>query len=175
MSKKYLSFETVRLVIRPTNICDAAFIYELLNSPKWLQYIGDRNIKSIPDAQHYIEEKMLPQLQMLGFSNNTVLLKSSGIKIGTCGLYDREGIDGIDIGFAFLPAFEKKGFAFEASKEILHAAKYEFKLTALSAITLPSNHDSQHLLLKLGFIFTKMIRIPNDAEELMLFQLNFTN
>lgn len=46
-------------------------------------------------------------------NSNTVIRKLDNVKIGTCGLYDREGIDGVDIGFAFLPEYEKKGFAFE--------------------------------------------------------------
>lgn len=170
MSPNYLYFETERLIIRPTNIDDAEFIFDLLNSPKWIQNIGDRNIKSIKDAANYIATKMRPQLEKLGYSNNTVILKSTNTKIGTCGLYDREGLEGVDIGFAFLPNYEKQGFALESCKEIVRAAKENFKLNALNAITLPSNHDSQHLLIKLGFIFTQMVRIPNDEEELMLFQ-----
>ena len=42
---RYKTFETNRLLLRPTSITDAEFIYELLNTPKWIQYIGDRNIK----------------------------------------------------------------------------------------------------------------------------------
>lgn len=82
------TFKTERLIIRPTSIDDAAFINELLNSPKWKQYIGDRNINSVGDASAYIINKMLPQLEKLGYSNNTVIRKSDGKKIGTCGLYN---------------------------------------------------------------------------------------
>ena len=95
----YSSFETDRLYLRPTTVVDASFIMELLNTPKWIKYIGDRNIKSVADAALYIENKMLPQLEELGYSNYTVIRKSDLQKIGSCGLYNRKGIDGIDIGF----------------------------------------------------------------------------
>ena len=110
---KYKTFETERLIIRPTSEEDAHFIFQLLNSPKWLEYIGDRNIKSIEEAKEYIRKKMTPQLIKLGYSNYTIISKKDQQKIGTCGLYDREGLDGIDIGFAFLPNYEGKGFGFE--------------------------------------------------------------
>ncbi|HKJ49022.1 MAG TPA: hypothetical protein VJ973_08030, partial [Christiangramia sp.] len=73
--KVYKIFETQRLIIRPTSIEDKDFIFELLNSPKWLRFIGDRNIKSSTDAENYIVNRMLPQLEKLGFSNNTIIRK----------------------------------------------------------------------------------------------------
>ena len=165
------SFETERLIIRPTNIEDAPFIFELLNSPKWLKNIGNRNIKTVDDAKAYIENKMVPQLEKLGYSNNTVIRKSDGVKLGTCGLYNREGLDGVDIGFAFLPQYEKMGYAFESTNKIKEVAKTEFGIEEISAITLPENIDSQKLLKKLGLTFQKLIRLPNDPEELMLFHI----
>ena len=81
--KKYQKFETERLFIRPTTEEDAAFLLELMNSPKWLKFIGDRKVHSIRDALQYIRAKMLPQLRHLGFSNYTILLKSNQQKIGT--------------------------------------------------------------------------------------------
>lgn len=38
----YQAFETDRLLLQPTSTSDAQLIFELLNSPKWLKYIGDR-------------------------------------------------------------------------------------------------------------------------------------
>ncbi|CAL68088.1 GNAT family N-acetyltransferase [Christiangramia forsetii] len=167
--ENYKSFETERLLIRPTSLDDAEFIFQLLNSPKWLQNIGDRNICSIKDAEKYISAKMHTQLTRLGFSNNTVIRKSDQRKIGTCGLIDREGLDSIDIGFAFMPEFEKMGYAFEAASVLMKAARNEFKLKELSAITLEENTGSRNLLKKLGFEFQEKIKIPNDPKELMLY------
>ena len=54
---KYKSFETERLIIRPTTESDSEFIFKLLNTPKWLKYIGDRNIKTVENAKEYIKDK----------------------------------------------------------------------------------------------------------------------
>ena len=61
----YKTYDTERLHLRPTSLEDAPFIYELLNSPKWIQNIGDRIVKSIEMAREYIEVKMMPQLKRL--------------------------------------------------------------------------------------------------------------
>ena len=107
------AFDTGRLFIKPTSEEDAGLIFELLNTPKWLEYIGDRDVKTVESARDYIKNKILPQLKRLGYSNYTLIRKSDNVKIGTCGLFDRDGLEGIDIGFALLPEYERKGYAFE--------------------------------------------------------------
>ena len=170
MSKKYKSFETERLILKPTTEADSSFIYELVNTPKWIKNIGDRNVNSNKDAANYIKNKITPQLEKLGFSNYTVIRKSDGIKLGTCGLYDRDGLDGIDIGFAFLPQFEKKGYAFESTSKLIEVAISDFKIKEIIGITTKENIASQKLLNKIGLKFEKMINIPNDDEELLLYK-----
>ena len=58
----YPILETERLILKPTQPEDASFLLALLNSPKWLEHIGDRNVHSIAEAEQYIVERMLPQL-----------------------------------------------------------------------------------------------------------------
>jgi [ribosomal protein S5]-alanine N-acetyltransferase len=165
-----MKFETERLLLKPASVEDAAFVFELLNTPKWLQYIGDRNVNSIEDAEAYIKNRMLPQFERLGYGNYIVIRKSDNIKIGSCGLYDREGLQGIDIGFAFLPEYEGKGYAYEAATTILDAGVHIFEIKKINAITLPSNFSSQKLLEKLGLKYIELIKIPNDDEELMYYE-----
>ena len=165
------AIETERLIIRPTNIEDVSFIYELLNSLKWLKFIGDRNVHSEKDAEDYIEQKMLPQLKRLGYSNNTIIRKKDHIKIGTCGLFDRDGIDGVDIGFASLPEFEKQGYAYEASSKLVEVSKKQFNIKKVNAITTKENVSSQKLIKKLGLKYNKIVKVPNDDTEYLLFVL----
>jgi len=164
-------FETERLILVPTSVEDGEFILELFNSPKWIKYIGDRNIKTVDKAKEYIKDKILPQLETLGFSNYTVIRKSDNNKIGTCGLYDRPGLEGMDIGFAFLPEYERKGYAYEAAKKIIDLAFNLFGINEIKAITTEENIASQKLLQKLGLVFVKKTRIPNDEVELLLYKI----
>ncbi|WP_347838165.1 GNAT family N-acetyltransferase [uncultured Draconibacterium sp.] len=168
----YKTFETERLILRPCVEQDAKFIYRLLNTPKWLEFIGNRNVNSEKEAAKYILEKMYPQLQNLGFGNYVVQRKSDNSKLGTCGIFDREGMEGLDIGFAFLPEYEKKGYAYEAARRLLQAAFEDFNLKTVKAITTQNNGYSQKLLEKLGMQNMGSAFLDGDPEELYLYELN---
>jgi RimJ/RimL family protein N-acetyltransferase len=167
----YQSFETDRLILKPTSEEDAAFVLELLNMPKWLKYIGDRNVKTTEEAKTYIKTKNTPQFERLGFGNYTVIRKSDGVKVGNCGLYDREGLDGIDIGFAFLTQYEGQGYAFESANKIKEIGFEIFNIKKIGAITSKENLSSQKLLKKLGLKYIKPFTLPDDEEELMYFEM----
>jgi len=67
MSRPIVKHETKRLLLKPTGIEDAPFILSLLNTPSWIENIGDRNVHSITAASKYIQEKMLPNYE-IGFA-----------------------------------------------------------------------------------------------------------
>lgn len=165
----YKTYQTERLFLKPTNVEDAPLTLKLLNMPKWLSYIGDRNVHSLEDAENYIRTKMTPQLERLGFGNYTLIRKVDGSKLGCCGLYDREGLEALDIGFALLEKYEGKGYAYEAALCLKNAAFMDFNMQKLGAITVQANKASRKLLEKLGLEFLKMMDI--NGEELMYYEL----
>ena len=169
-----IKLETKRLFLKSITLDDADLIFQLLNSQKWIKYIGDRNIESIEDAKRYIQTKMLPQLAKLGFSVYTLIIKQDNKKIGTCGLYDRAGIEGLDIGFALLPEYEKKGYAFESSKKLMNIAFNEFGLKEISAITTEENVSTNKLLQRLGFQLKGITKLPKD-DELLLYKIKMNS
>ncbi len=168
----YNIFETDRCTMRPVSTEDAEFILKLVNTPKWLMYVGDRNIHSVLEAEKYISEKMVPHYETHGFGNYVVMDKFTNQKMGTCGLYDRPNLDGVDIGFAFLPEFEKQGFGFEAVSYLKEFAFGELGFKKIGAITTLDNIDSQKLLEKTGFTFIKKIKMDDDEVELMYYEIN---
>lgn len=162
--------ETNRLLISKFTLDDAAFFLELVNTPKWLKYIGDRKIKTIKQAEDAIKNGHLKSYQTYGFGFYKLQLKEENNKtIGTCGLIKRDTLNGVDFGFAMLPDYEGQGFGFESSEAILKLAKEEFKLKNILAITLPTNTNSIKLLEKLGLSFEKRVKPFEDNEELLLF------
>ncbi|MBF2707869.1 GNAT family N-acetyltransferase [Flavobacterium soyangense] len=166
------TFETERLILKPTSKEDAGLILQLFNTPKFLEYIGNRELYTLKDAEEYIKTKILPQIERLGFGNYTIIRKYDSEKIGSCGLYDREGVKGIDIGFALLPLFEKQGYAYESVLKLKEMAFNDFKLNQISGITSEQNKASQDLLMKIGLEFEKIIKLPHKKEKIMLFKLN---
>lgn len=162
---------TKRLQIKPVAIEDAEFIFKLLNSKSWIQNIGDRDVKTIEQAQKYIEDRMLPQLQEKGYGNNVVQLLSTGETIGATGIYHRPGLEIPDIGFAFLEEHLGKGYGSESSFHVMKTGFEKYDIPAMSAITLPTNIASMRLLEKLGMKYVKMVQLPDDEEELMYFEI----
>ena len=163
--------ETKRLIISKFSIKDAPFFMELVNSPNWLKYIGDRNTRTLEDAQKRITDGHLKSYEAYGFGFYKLSLKEENNKpIGTCGLIKREELEYVDLGFAFLPEYEGKGFGFEASIEIIKLAKDQFKLKKLVAITNTDNKNSIKLLEKLGFTFEKKVTPFTVDKELFLFE-----
>lgn len=164
------TYETERLILKPTDKEDGEFIFKIMNTPKYYKYIGDRNIRTLEDAENYITQKMMPQYEKMGFGNFTVTLKSDGSKIGFCGVYVRPNLEVPDIGFAFFEEYEGKGYAYEASSLLKQLAKDEFGLKKLSGITVEYNHSSRKLLEKLGLKFQKKFFMEGDPEELMYYE-----
>ncbi|PDH48836.1 MAG: GNAT family N-acetyltransferase [Bacteroidetes bacterium MED-G20] len=168
---QFKSFISKRLLIRPTFEQDAKLIFQLMNTPKFIKYIGDRKISSINDAKNYIKVKMLAQLYLMGYSSYTLINKSNGDKIGICGLYNRAGVDGIDIGFGILPHFERLGYAFESSSRLIKGAFEELEIEEIKAITNQGNISSKNLLKKLGFKLIGKTILPDEKDELLLFEI----
>ena len=161
--------ETNRLIISKVSLEDAPFFLKLVNTPHWIKYIGDRNLKTIKDAEDYLTNGILKSYKELGFGFYLLQNKSDNTPIGICGLVKREQLNDVDFGFALLPEFEGQGFGFEASTAILKIVKDVFNIKKILAITLPINTNSIKLLEKLGFNYEKRVKPYEDDEELLLF------
>lgn len=166
------TIKTERLTIRPLTTHDDAFILALLNTPGWLEFIGDRQIHSRADAQKYIVEKIHKNYEEYGIGLQLVFLELIQKPIGICGLIKRDGLEDLDIGFAFLPEYFGSGYAFEAAKASLDYGFSQLKCNRIVAITTENNIRSRNLLEKIGLVFEKFFFMDGDPDELMLYGLN---
>ena len=160
--------ETERLILRQFELTDAKFIIELVNTPGWIEFIGDRNIRTEEAAISYLQNGPMKSYEENGFGLSMVELKD-GTSVGMCGILKRDTLENPDIGFSFLPEFMSKGYAFEIAKATINYAKNKLNLKTILAITVPTNRRSIQLLEKIGLKFIKTIYTPVDNEELMLF------
>ncbi|PHR12280.1 MAG: RimJ/RimL family protein N-acetyltransferase [Aequorivita sp.] len=160
--------QTERLELREYTLDDAPFIYKLMNSEGWLKHIGDRNIKTLEDAENYMQKNYLSSYKKHGFGPYLVSLKEDGTALGTAGLYKRDNLEHPDIGFAFLAEYSGKGYAFEAAKAVMKFASETLRLKTIVGITLQANLSSIKLLKKLGLLEVGTYTYE-DGEELLLF------
>lgn len=164
-----MNLTTERLRLRELTVDDAPFMLTLLNEPSFIQNIGDRGVRSIPDAAAYIERGPRASYARYGFGLWLVTLTAGGTPIGICGILKRDALPEPDIGFAFLPAYWSSGYAYEAASAVRTLARETFNLPRLLAIVSPGNARSIRLLERLGFTFDRLWSMPGDTHEVKLF------
>ena len=165
--------ETERLILREMDaVSDAEFILKLLNSPKFIEYIGDRGVRTVDEARGFIENRYRQSYRDHSFGLYTAELKDDGAQIGVCGFVRRDTLPVPDIGFAFLPEFEGQGFGHESAEAVMKYGCETLGFERVLAITSVENEASARLLEKLGFTFDQLIDTP-EGEKLRLFSYNF--
>src|SRR6478672_73310 len=130
-----MRLETDRLTIRPLTPGDARFIFELVNEPPWLAYIGNKGVLSLDDADAYIRKGPMRMYADLGFGLCLVERSDDRTPIGMCGLIKRDSLADVDLGFAFLQRFWGAGYALEAATATVAFARDTLHLRRIVAIT----------------------------------------
>lgn len=161
--------ETERLILRRLAVDDAPFTRRLVNEPSWLEFIGDRGVRSEADAREYLRAGALASYERHGFGLWAVEIRGADTPIGICGLVKRDFLEDVDLGFALLPEFWGKGYAREAAAAVVDLARSDFGLRRLVAITAPGNRRSIALLESIGFTFEKTVNHPGGPAEVLLF------
>ena len=165
------NFITPRLLLDALNFSDVEFVRVLVNTPGWIEFIGDRKIKTNEDGLVYIQKLMSnPNIQYW-----VVRLKSQNIPVGVITFIKRDYLDSHDIGFAFLPEYSGKGFAYEAASVVLDAAKSDPVHSRIFATTLKENTKSISLLSKLGFRFDKEIEVEEEILQVYSLEKSMEN
>jgi RimJ/RimL family protein N-acetyltransferase len=174
---KELRISTSRLLITDITLNDAGFMLELLNTDGWKQFIGDRNVNNKQEAEAYIQKI----IDNPNFGYFTVRLKEGDLPIGMTSMIKRDYLDHHDIGFAFLPDYKGKGYAFEAASAVLNHPSTLAVHTKVLATTLKHNSSSIQLLERLGLVLDKEIKVEGkelflysvEVDELLLNQLTY--
>ena len=160
------TFESSRLLMKRMRVSDYALINELLNTDGFIKYIGDRNIRSDEDAKAYIERTLENQ----NIQYWVVTVKSEMVQAGIVSLVMRDYLPVRDIGYAFLPRFMNRGFAFEASYALMKKLILDCGMDELLATPNKSNARSVHLLEKL--CFTHQREIEHEGKVIQVYSIN---
>ena len=159
--------ETEKLIVEEANLNDASFFLELVNSPNWIKFIGDRNIRNLEEATKYVQESLIENYKKNGFGFYKMSLKENNKPIGAIGFLKREYLEFPDIGYAILPIYENKGYISEAAKAVFEYGKNQLQLKTIFGITTEENLASQKILLKIGLHLVDKRRV--DGEELLYY------
>ena len=158
--------ETTRLILRRMTLSDAPFMLALLNSDGFIRHIGDRGVRTVPQAENYLIEGPMHSYLEHGYGMYIVELKSTGEAVGVAGLVKRPELTETDLGYALLPSFYHKGYAIEAAQAVLRHCD-GLGVDPVLAIVNPDNKTSINLLEKLGFCFQQSISWQDEQQVLM--------
>lgn len=159
--------DTERLRLRTLSADDAPFYLEVVNTQGFIEFIGDRGIRTAEAAREAIAGGPVAMQAALGHSLYLVERKEDGAAIGMCGLIKRETLPDVDIGYAYLPQFGGKGYATEAAAGVLAYAR-TIGIRRLLAITSPGNEASNAVLKKIGMQFQELVHLtPEDTGTLL--------
>lgn len=168
------ALNTERLRLREFTAADAPYLLRQLNEPSFIENIADRGVRTLDQAGTYLEAGPMASYRQHGFGFWAVTGQSSGEILGMCGLVKRDTLPEPDLGYAFLPEHVGQGYALEACRASLRAARDIFHLPALTAIVNDGNTASRRLLEKLGFGFQGMTALMPDTPELCLYRIELT-
>ena len=164
--------DTERLRLRTLTLDDAPFYLEVVNSPGFIEFIGDRGIRTEDEARKAIAEGPIAMQAALGHSLCMVERKQDGAPVGMCGLIKRDTLPDVDIGYAFLPQFFGQGYATEAAAGVLDYAR-TLGIRRLLAITSPGNIGSNAVLKKIGMHFEEMVYLTPEDTGTLLYAYDF--
>ncbi len=154
---------TERLLLRWMSDEDTDFVIRLLNEKSFIDNIGDRQVRTHEDALKYIK-KLRDNYLLHGFGF-FVVESLTGEKMGISGMTRRDTLEHPDIGFAFLPEYCGKGFAYESALAVKNKAVTDWGIRKIVAIVSRNNQSSRKVLAKIDMVYQGLIRLtPDDAE-----------
>jgi RimJ/RimL family protein N-acetyltransferase len=143
-----------QLYLRKVVKSDAAFLFNLLNQKNWLEYIGDRKIKTLKDAESYIKTGPTQSYKTHGFGLYLVVRLGDDCPVGLCGFLQRAYLKSPDLGFAISQDFYQQGYGYSAAVLALNMMKQMSDAKLIYATVKQTNVASMKLLQKLGFVPT---------------------
>jgi RimJ/RimL family protein N-acetyltransferase len=146
-----LTLTTARLQLRPFTLADAPFIVELLNDAGFIGNIGDRGVRTVADAEAYLQKGPLQSYSEHGFGLAAIVSRTDSNMLGMAGILRRPSLPSPDLGYALLAQHTGRGYGFEAAEAWVDAGRRHFGLPELLAIVIAHNKPSIQLLEKLGF------------------------
>lgn len=150
--------ESARVKLESLTLRDAKWVLALLNEPSFIEFIGDKQVRSEADAKRYLQQGPLHSYQQYGVGLCKATRTDTNVPIGMVGLLQRDYLTEPDLGYALFPEHSGQGLAYEAAQLVLATTP----VAALSAIVNANNEPSIKLLQKLGFVHAGKLTTPEQ-------------
>lgn len=164
---------TERLRLREFTPDDAGFMLALLNDPDWHRFIADPGVRDLDQALAWMETRLFEPCRRLGHGFWAVERLADGQLVGLCGLFKRDSLPEVDVGYGFPPAQRGKGYAREAAAACLKYGREVLGKTRILAIASPENAASHRVLTGIGMRDEGIVTLPGNDYLSQLFSIDF--
>jgi len=159
-----------RLRLRWFTPADADFILGLLNERAWQQNINDPGVRTREQAIDWIQTRHLDKYWALGHGFWAVERIADGELVGLCGLFKRDSLPAVDVGYGFPERHWGQGYAVEAAAACMRYGREVLGLRRIMAITSPDNAASIAVLRKIGLDHIEDRDLPDDGGPASFFE-----
>ena len=145
-----ITLETPRLLLRPMQAEDTEALLTIFSEPKVMASFGVAPFTR-EQMERWVQRNLEHQVQF-GYGLFSVILKSSGMLIGDCGL-ERMELDGIvaeELGYDFRSDHWNQGFATEAASAVRDYAFQNLRRPQLISLIRVGNQASRRVAEKIG-------------------------
>jgi RimJ/RimL family protein N-acetyltransferase len=142
--------ETARLLLRPMRAEDTDELLHIFADPNVMASFGVAPFDRAQMAQWV--QRNLEHQDRHGYGLFSVMLKTTGLLIGDCGLehMDVDGVDVDELGYDFRSDYWNHGLATEAATAVRAYAFHVLKLPSLISLIRQGNVASQRVAEKIG-------------------------
>jgi len=142
---------TPRLLMRPFTESDLGELFSLYSDTEVMKYINGGIAQTLEETKTALN-RMIGNFAKHGYGMFALFERKEKRFIGRCGLQPLEDSGLIELGYTLIPSAWGKGFATEASMEVLRSAFRDWGLEKVVAISLEENRASTRVMEKIGMI-----------------------
>jgi ribosomal-protein-alanine N-acetyltransferase len=152
------SLETTRLHLRLMRASDVDQLLQIFADPKVMASFAEAPFNR--DQMELWVQRNLDHQDQYGYGLFSVILKSSGVVIGDCGLEHMQidGLQAAELGYDFRSDYWNQGYATEAATAVRDYAFHHLQLPQLTSLIRVGNRASQRVAEKIGMRFSQEIR-----------------
>lgn len=166
---------TPRLRLRWFTRDDAGFVLQLVNDPDWHRFVSDPGVRDEAAARTWMEGRLLAPYGTQGHGFWAVQHRSSGTLVGLCGLFKRDSLPALDVGYALLPAWRGQGLAQEATAACVAYARDVLGVARLLAVTNLDNAASARVLEACGLrhVDTRVLDSVGEPKPTRVYEITW--
>jgi len=143
------TIETERLTLRPFREADVTAVFELLQDPDVVRYVGDRRVPTLQEAWRAIAG-WLGHWALRGYGQWAIEERSSGRLIGRAGIINPVDWPGPEVGYLLGKAWWGRGYATEAARAAMEWGFERIAFEELLSLIDPANAPSIAVATRLG-------------------------